>query len=489
MSVDAMKLKQQAGKKVSEKSAMIKWMTFLIPIAVGAAIWSITPPEGVKPEAWHLLAIFIATIVGLIAKPFPMSTVALLSLTVAMLTQTLDLKQGLSGFSNDTIWLVVIAFFISRGFIKTGLGNRIAYLFVKRFGKKTLGLAYAILGADLILAPAMPSATARGGGILLPIVRSLAESYGSRPEDGTENKIGAFLMKVTYQGDMVAATIFLTAGAGNLLAASLAKEIIGTPITWMQWFIAAVVPGLIGLALLPILLYKLMKPEIKETPNAAIMANEKLKEMGPLKKSEKSMLGVFFLVLTLWIVGESYLDIDSTVTAFIGLSALLLSNVLTMDDIKNESSAWNTFIWFAILVMMAGFLNKFGLIAWFSGAMKGAVSGMSWMAALGILALVYFYSHYFFASISAHITAMYSAFLAVAVAAGAPGMMAALILAYFSHLFSCTTHYGAGPAPVFFGTGYLTQNRWWNIGFILSIFHIVMWGIVGSIWWKVIGLW
>ncbi len=475
---------RQAKEKPSKE---VNFLMLFITLAVGAIIWFIGAPVGLDPKAWQLFAIFVATIVGLIIKPMPMGGVAILSITAVVLTGTLELGDALSGFQNTTIWLIVIAFFISRGFIKTGLGNRVAYMFVKKFGKKTLGLSYSLLISDLILAPAMPSNTARGGGIIFPIIRSLSETFGSKVEDGTERKIGSFLTKVAFQGNMVTSAMFLTAMAANPLAASLAGDA-GVRITWTGWAIAALVPGVVSLIVVPYFIYKVYPPEIKETPAAAEIATKKLQEMGPIRKSEWNMIAVFLLILGLWIFGEN-IGINATTTALIGLSVLLLSSVLSWKDIKKEEGAWDTLVWFAALVMMASYLNTLGMIPWFSDLMSGAVSGLSWILALGALALIYFYSHYFFASSTAHVSAMYAAFLAVAMAAGAPPMLTALILGFFGNLFGCITHYGSGPAPVFFGSGYVTQNKWWSIGFAISIIHIIIWAVIGGVWWKILGLW
>ena len=470
------------------KKSDVKLIPLLITLAIGIGIWNIAPPAGLEKEAWQLFAIFVATIVGLIIKPMPMGVVAIFGLTATVLTKTLTIGDALSGFSNSVIWLIVISFFVSRGFIKTGLGSRVAYFFVMKFGKKTLGLSYALLFSDLLLAPAMPSNTARAGGIVLPIIRSLSEAYGSRVEDGTERKIGSFLTKVAFQGDMITSAMFLTAMAANPLVVSIAAEITGVNISWTGWMVAAFVPGIVSLIIIPLVIYKIYPPEIKETPGAAELAKQKLAEMGPLKRSEWYMVGVFFLILCLWIFGTK-VGIDATTTAFIGLCALLLLQVLSWSDIKNEQGAWDTLVWFAALVMMATFLNQLGFIPWFSGIMEGSVSGMSWVVALIVLALVYFYSHYFFASNTAHVSAMYGAFLAVLVEAGAPPLLSALVLGFFSNLFACTTHYGCGPAPVFFGTGYVSQNKWWSIGFLISIIHILVWLGIGGLWWKLLGLW
>ncbi|MCR6109289.1 anion permease [Bacillus sp. A301a_S52] len=478
----------QTAKSDNRRPTDVKWKPLFITLAIGIILWFIPAPAGLEQEAWHLFSIFVATIVGLIIKPLPMGSVAILALTATVLTQTLTIDEALSGFQNSTIWLIVIAFFISRGFIKTGLGSRVAYLFVKRFGKKTLGLSYSIVASDLILSPAMPSNTARSGGILFPIVRSLSESYGSKVGDGTERKIGSYLTKVTFQGDMITSAMFLTAMAANPLAMQIAFDITGETLSWTGWALAALVPGLISLILIPFVIYKLYPPEIKETPAAPTMAADKLKEMGSLKQEEWAMIGVFLLVLVLWIFGSNF-GISATATAFIGLSVLLISQVLTWADIKKEEGAWDTLVWFAVLVMLASFLNELGMIPWFSALMGDMVSGFNWMWTLIILAVVYFYSHYFFASNTAHVSAMYAAFLAVLVAAGAPPLVSALILAFFSNLFGCLTHYSCGPAPVFFGSGYVSQNKWWSLGLIISVIHIIVWLGIGGLWWKLLGLW
>ena len=446
-------------------------------------------------HGWRLFAIFMATIVALIVQPLPMISVALISIAVVAATGTRTIGQALGGFQDATIWLIVGAFFISRGFIKTGLGSRIAYMFMMTFGKKSLTLAYSLTAANLVMGPAMPSNTARCGGVLAPIARSLANLYDSKVEDGTERRLGSFLAFTTFQADIVVCAMFMTAMAANPMAVDLAYNAIGLEITWAGWFVAAVVPGMLNLILIPLVIYKLYPPEIKDTPAATQLAKDRLKDMGPLTKDEKWMMFVFVLLLFLWVTGGNFNawfgipNIAATTTAFIGISVLLCAGVLTGDDIKSEKTAWDTLVWFSALVMMAGQLNTLGVIGWFSGTVANAVAHMDWVMAFLIIALAYFYSHYFFASATAHVAAMYVAMLTAAVAIGTPPMFAGLVLAFFSNIFMGITHYGTGNAPPWFGMGYVKLGTWWGYAFILSVMNIVIWVGVGGLWWRVIGLW
>jgi len=458
-----------------------------VPVAVGTVLWFVPPPADVDPRGIHLLAIFAATIVGIVLKPLPMGAVAMIGICATTVTHTLTIGEAMSGFGNTVIWLIVLAFFISRGFIKTGLGARIAYLFMAWLGRRTLGLGYGLIATDLVLAPAIPSNTARAGGVIFPILRSVAEAYDSRPDDGTAKRVGAFLTTASFQGTVITSAMFLTAMAANPLAAQLARDQ-GVTVTWTGWALAALVPGLVSLALVPALLYRLFPPEIRETPRAAQMAREKLRQLGPISRSEWVMLACFVLLLTLWILGD-VLAVHTTVTAMVGLAVLLVTGVLTWDDVLREKGAWDTLVWFAALVMMASFLSRLGLIPWFSGAMGGLFEGMGWLPAFVGLSLVYFYSHYFFASNTAHVSSMYAPFLGVALAVGTPPVLAALLLAFFSNLFSSMTHYGTGPAPVLFGAGYVEVTDWWRLGLVVSVVNIAVWWGVGGLWWKVLGMW
>jgi DASS family divalent anion:Na+ symporter len=466
--------------------APARLVPFIIVVAVGVIMWFIPPPEGVKQEAWHLLAIFVATVVGFIAKPLPMGAVAIIGIMMTALTGTLGIADALSGFGNTVIWLVGAAFFISRAVIKTGLGARIAYYFMKLLGKKTLGLSYGLGFADLVLAPAMPSNTAREGGIIMPLIRSVAEVYDSDPTKNTERRIGSFLMLSAFQINVITSAMFMTAMAANPLIAELAGES-GVQISWGDWLLAALLPGVTSLILIPLFVYTFYGPEIKETPAARELADEKLHEMGPITPGEWITGGVIALLLVLWVGGQAW-SINATTAAFVGLAVLLLTGVLTWQDMLDEKGAWDTIVWFAALVMMASQLNALGFVPWFGETVAQKVSGLEWTQAFLILALVYFYSHYMFASQTAHISAMYAPFLAIALTVGTPPVLAALVLAFFSNLFSSLTHYANGPAPVVFGTGYVSMGAWWGVGAVVSFINIVIWVGVGWIWWEIIGL-
>ena len=454
---------------------------------VGVLLWLVPTPDGVEPRAWRLLAVFVATMAGIILRPMPMGALAFVSVSFAVLSGTLTIAEATAGFGSTVVWLVVAAFFIATAFVKTGLGTRIAYHFMRLLGKHSLGLAYGFLVTDLVLAPAIPSNTARAGGVVFPILKSLCVSLGSDAALGTQRRIAGFLTLTAYQGVVITSAMFLTAMAANPLAAELAARQ-GVEISWALWALAASVPGALSLLLVPLLIYRLYPPEITHTPEAPELARRRLREMGPASRDERVLLAVFVFLLTLWIFGGA-LGVSATATALAGVAALLATGALAWRDVLEEHGGWDTFVWFAVLVMMASQLGELGLLAWFTGRVSGVLGGGHWLPSFLGLALVYFYVHYFFASNTAHVSAMYAPFLALAIAVGAPPVLAALVLAFFSNLFASLTHYGTAPAPILFGSGNVEIGDWWRLGALVSVVNVAIWLGAGSPWWRLLGLW
>ncbi|CAH9082994.1 unnamed protein product [Cuscuta epithymum] len=465
-------------------------LPLIATIATGVALWYVPHPAGVSRNAWQLLSIFLATIVGIISQPLPLGAVALIGLGTCVLTKTLPFAAAFSAFGDPIPWLIALAFFFARGFIKTGLGNRIAYQFVSLFGSSSLGLGYSLVFSEALLAPAIPSVSARAGGIFLPLVKSLCVACGSNVGDGTEHKLGSWLMLTCFQTSVISSSMFLTAMAANPLSVNLTEATIGHAIGWMDWAKAAIVPGLVSLIVVPLLLYIIYPPTVKSSPDAPKLARENLKKMGPMSKDEIIMAGTLLLTVGLWVFG-GVLKVDAVTAAIIGLSILMVTGVVTWKECLAESVAWDTLTWFAALIAMAGYLNKYGLISWFSETVVKVVGGLglSWQRSFGILVLLYFYSHYFFASGAAHIGAMFTAFLSVASALGTPPLLGALVLSFVSNLMGGITHYGIGSAPVFFGANYVPLSKWWGYGLLISVVNLIIWLGVGGIWWKAIGLW
>lgn len=461
-----------------------KILFFATPLCIGLFFWLLPTPAGLDLKAWRLFAIFSATIAGVILKPFPMGTVAIFSLTACVATHTLSFSEAFSGFSNEVVWLVLCAFFIARGFIASGLGDRIAYWIMSLIGKNSLGLGYGLVAADLCIAPLIPSLTARAGGIIFPLLKSLADVFTGSSHDP---RMGAFLTLAAFQGTAITSAMFLTSMAGNPLIAEFVRPH-GIEISWLGWALAALVPGCVSLFVVPLAIFYLVSPVIRKTPHARQMAEEKLAAMGSMKKEEWITLCTFVLLIVLW-VGGSFWGIKATAAAMIGLVILLVAGVLRWQDILEEQSAWDTFIWFSILITLPAFLNQFGFMSWMSEGIAGSIFGFHWIAGLAILALLYFYSHYLFASNVGHITAMYVPFLMVAKALGAPAYLAALLFGFLSSLFGGLTHYASGPAPILFGTGFVSIRQWWRIGAIAGFLNLCIWMIVGSLWWKFLGLW
>ena len=445
------------------------------------------PVAGLSAAQAHVFGIFVATIIALVAQPVAMGVSVLMAMTLLAVTGTLSPAKVLSGFGNVTVWLVFTAFLFSRAVTATRFGTRVAYVFIERFARTPLRLAYAIGGAGLVLAPFIPSDTARGGGVIYPIVRSVAEVFGSEPGP-TSRRIGSFLMLAGFHTCYLASAMFLTGMAANPLIAEFALKVGHVELTWLRWFSGSIVPGVISMALVPWMVIRLDRPGITDTGAARELAARELHRMGPLSRNEKWLVGIMAGVMIGWVTAPLH-GISNTFVALSGLCGLLLTGVITWEDLLAERRAWDALIWFAPLVMMSEVLNENGAIRILSGALFGAVKGWPWEIALIVLVAAYCYIHYGFASLTAHVSALYPGFLTAALAAGVPPVAAALPLAYFSNLNAGLTHYGTGSAPVFFGAGYIGQGEWWRVGFVLSLINLVVWLGIGPLWWRLVGIW
>jgi DASS family divalent anion:Na+ symporter len=456
-------------------------------LGVLALVLAAPVPSGITTQSWRLFAIFAATIVGSIVRPLSAGAIVFLGVCAIAVTGTMTPVDALRGYADPIVWLVLCAFFMSRGVLKTGLGRRIAFLFIRALGRRSLGLSYALVSTDTLLASIVPSNAARAGGVIFPVARSLAEAYDSTP-GSTARRLGAFLMTTVYQCDVIACAMFLTGQASNVLIAKFALDAAGYEVSYAKWFVGAVVPGLAALLLVPLMIYRLYPPEVKQTPHAAEFARSELAKMGRVGRDEGIMLGVFAVVALLWMT-QGWHGIHYAVVALLGICALLLTRVLEWEEIMGERAAWDVFIWYGGLVRMAEALGETGITRRFAETAAGMTAGWAWWAALAALLLVYFYAHYGFASITAHATAMYTPFLVVTLGAGAPATLAVLGLAYYSNLSAGLTHYGTTPAPIYFGARYVSQRDWWRLGLVASLITIPVFAVLGIVWWKVLGWW
>jgi anion transporter len=463
----------------------INWRT-IAPPAVWVVIFLSPTPAGLNSNQWHYFAVFAAVIVGLVLESMPAGAVGIIGLTVAAVLGYVDsdpnksLRWALSGFSDGTVWLIVGAFVFAIGYRKSGLGKRIALLLVRGLGRHTLGLGYAVAFADLILAPATPSNTARSGGTIYPIASNIPKIFGSEPGP-TAGKIGTYVMWTAFAATAVTSSLFITALAPNAAALSIAKKTVGVEVSWSQWFVGMAPLGLLLILLVPLLSYVVCRPEVKESPEVPKWASTELATMGPMSRNEWIMAALVVVAMFLWItgsnpdiklplVGANY--INATMVVFVVISLMLVTGVIDFADIVTEKSAWEVFFYFTSLLTLASGLNEIGFIKWLADGVAKPLASMSPTMAMILLVTLFFWIHYFFSSITSHTAAVLPVVLAVGTSM--PGMSVStltLLCVYSLGLMGVISPYATGPAPIYFSSGYIRRGDFWKFGLIFGVVY------------------
>jgi L-tartrate/succinate antiporter len=477
------------------------WRTAL-PLAGGLLVALLPAPAGLAPGAWIYFALFATVILGLITEPIPATAVAFIGITVAAVfglpftaAQKADpafrlpaeaVRWVLAGFSNGTVWLIFAAFVFAMGYEKTGLGRRIALLMVRLLGGRTLGLGYAVAFSDLLLAPFTPSNTARSAGTIYPVIRNIPELYGSRPGEASARKIGAYLMWVAFATTCVTSSMFITALAPNLLILEMIRKSVGIEVSWVQWCVGFLPVGGLMVLTLPWLIYKIYPPEIRTSAEVPKWAARQLADMGRVTRGELTMATLAIFALTLWIFGGGF--IDATLVAIAGIALMLVCGVVTWDDVTGNKPAWNVLAWFATLVVLADGLNRVGFVAWIGQGTTALLAGFSPLVVMTLLVALFFLIHYMFAGLTAHTTAVLPVVLAAGLSVeGVPLRMFVMLLSYCLGIMGILTPYATGPAPLYYGCGFITRKDFWRLGFIFGMLYIVLLLAIGIPWLTAIG--
>jgi len=450
-----------------------------LPFVLAIGIWLTPVPAGLTPPAWHLFAVFASAIVSVLIGSFPLLPSALLAVAAVVLTDTITPAKAFAGFANASVLLVVIAFLVAIAVVKSGLGRRISLFMVSLFGKSSLGLAYSIVITDAIIAPGFPSNTARGG-VLFPIVLSVASGSGSRPEEPEGRKLGGYLMFCGMASLSVSSALWMTATSANPLGVQIVKGF-GVDIGFGKWLVVAAVPALIALLLLPWLVARIFPPGIGETPDAPVAARKELAALGPLKRDEWITAGIFGFMILGWVFGDS-LQLNSTSVAFAGLGMLLMSNVIGLKDIAEHGEALETFLWLAVLFALSGQLNELGFMGYVGQRLASYIVGLSWQMTYVILVALYVLIHYMFVSQTSQVLALLGVFLDVGIRGGVPAPLMAFALLFASSYFSVITPQGGSQNVIFVSSGYLKQPELYRLGLLVTLFFLAVFLIIGTPW-------
>jgi DASS family divalent anion:Na+ symporter len=448
-------------------------------LALVLGIWFTPVPAGLTSPAWHLFAVFAGAIVSVLLGAFPLLTSSMLAVAVVVLTGTVEMSKAFAGFANPSVLLVVVAFLVAQAVVKSGLGRRISLLIVSAFGGSPLGLAYSVVLTDALIAPGFPSNTARGG-VLFPVVLSLAQGAGSKPEDPEGRRLGGYLMFVGMASLAISSALWLTATSVNPIGAQIAAEF-GVPIGFGRWVIVASVPTLAAILLLPIVVRRLFPPGVSETPDAPRAARAALASAGSMSRDELITAVAFAAMVAGWILAGS-LKINVTAVAFAGLGVLLATSVLTLDDIAKQGDTLITFLWLAVLFALSGQLNEVGFMGYVGERLASGLEGLPWQVVYVALLVLYVLLHYLFVSQASQVLALLAVFLAVGVKNGVPAPLLTFALLFASSYFSAITPQGGSQNIIFVTSGYLTQPELYRMGLLITVFFLMVFLLLGTPW-------
>ncbi len=452
----------------------IKIFRLVAIVVIATLAWMfLKPVAGLSDKALHMIIIFVATMTGVMLEVCSTVAFLLMSMLIANLTGTIEVKEGFCGFSNIVPWLLFLVLSLATAITKTSLGMRLAYIFMKFFGKGINGLSYSIILTELFVAPVLPSNTARAASIGYPLVTSLSKYISANVKNVTEKSIGSYLSVLYSSSNAVCSSLFLTAMISNAIIVEVMREN-NIHMTWLTWTKFAILPGIIILAVIPFIVRIFCSPKTRDLGDIQAKAKTNYETLGELSKHEKCIIATFGIMLIMWILAET-IHIPVLVTTLLGLCVFYSLGIVNIKDILSSHGTFNAVITLSIIISYVNCLTAFGAIDWFNKVVTDMIGGFPPLMSFLILSIIYFFAHYFFTGEGSRIIALYSSFLSIGMSLGIDKMSVSMTLAVFSSMSSILTHYSGPVAILMFSTGYVSPKKWLANGTTLALVIMCIW--------------
>ena len=182
-----------------------------------------------------------------------------------------------------------------------------------------------------------------------------------------------------------------------------------------------------------------------------------------------------------WVFGNA-LNLNGTAVAFMGFGALLVTGVLTLDDISKQGDTLVTFLWLAVLFALSAQLNELGFMGYVGERLALRLDGLSWPVLYLTLIALYVGLHYFFVSQTSQVLALLAVFLDVGIRGGVPAALMAPGLLFASSYFSVITPQGGSQNIIFVASGYLKQGELYKLGLLITLAFMAVYLLIGTPW-------
>lgn len=396
------------------------------------------------------------------------------------------LKMALGGFSSSSVALVGAALFLAAAMQVTNLHKRLALWILSMIGTKTKAIVFGAILVSIILAFFVPSATARAGAVV-PILLGIVAAFGL----SNESRLAALLVITATQAVSIWNVGIKTAAAQNLVALGFINSEFNEDVTWIDWFIYAAPFSICMSVLLYFVMIKLIKPETDTIEGGKEIIKQQLRELGPLKRSEITLIITSVFLLFLWATEEKLHPFDSTTVTIVAIAFLLLPKVGVFS--WKEASAkidWGTIIVFAVGISLGTVLLNTKGAMWLSDAVFGSL-GLDSMPILATIALVTLFNiiiHLGFASATSLASALIPVFIALATTLPDVNHIGFVLIQQFVISFGFLLPISAPQNMLAYGTGAFTTKDFIKSGIPLTIGAYLLVLLFSATYWKWMGL-
>jgi DASS family divalent anion:Na+ symporter len=329
-------------------------------LSAGLAVWLELPALGISPEAGKLLAILAAASVFWLLDVAPQFVTALTACVAALLAGVAPANVVFSGFSNSSVFLLLVILGLSALVTESGLSLRIAIWGMRLFPATYVGQVWALGCTGLVASTLVPGTLSRLM-MIGPLVVAIKDTL--RTPDGGRAAAGLSLGAYVGYGQM--SFLFLNGTPACFVILGLLPVAVARQITWTSWLLAALPLGVVVFVGMMLTVLWRFRAEDAAVADRRVLAAE-LATLGPVRYQEwLSLLGLALLFAS-FALGP-WLDVDA---GWLALPALAVLFALGVDRRMFQTVDYQSLLYFAGFLSLANVTRAAGVDALLTGVVR-----------------------------------------------------------------------------------------------------------------------